>query len=1382
MRVLVAEDDRLCRRFLTSTLHLQGHEVSAATSGPEAWEAFQEGGFPVVLLGWDLPGIDGLEVCRRIRASAAGRHAWILFVTGRDQESDVARALEAGADDYVSKPVSRKHLQLRMGVAQARVKERQEAIERAESLNDFLAGSDELIQTLGLDGRILHANHATMLTLGYAEPEVPGLSLPDLVREDRREAFLEVFRRAAKGHGLRRVQTVLVARNGHEVAVEGSLQPRLRGRTPTSVRAILHDVSRRNRAEDALRSVVAGTAAATGHDFFRSLTRHIAEALGVRHAFIGETTGPRRDRLRTLAAWANGAPAPAVERDLAGTPGALVARGEVCHVPRGVRERFPDDPLLAESGAESYLGLPMLDAAGECIGLLGVLHDRPIEEGNWSVSVLRTFAARAGAELERTRAEERLRRRERYMAALAEMKRHLLGWGGSWSDLERYLAPLGEASGVSRACVYENGTAPDGRAMLHRRVEWCAPGVPADPSSASYAWAEAAPHWHDVLAAGGTVSARTEDVPCPERSMLEGKGIRSVLVLPLVVEGAFAGLMAFGDGSTERAWESAEVDLLRSACAAVSLAMERRRALEDLRVQRERLDSILGNLDEIVWSVSARDRRRVYLNPVAERVYGRSLAEFYAEPDLTLRVVVPEDREKVEAFLARAAEQGSADAEYRIRRPDGSLRWILDHARLTRDADGQPARIDGIAQDITRRKSAERRSEAFTLLAMRLNGATTAEEAARTVGAVAADLLPWDAFRVVLADEGTGPLLCLARQAGGLVEVPSATLPEAPRDLARRVLAEGPVRLYLPTPGRGAGRTVLAAPIRSGSRPVGILSVECGGQEAYGIDEFTTLQALADHCGTALDRTRAQERLGASEARNQAILNSIPDLMFRLSDEGVYLDYHSNNDGLLVAPPSEFLGRKITDVLPAPVGRLLMDALRRVRATGEVQVVEYRLPLAAGEVDFEARIVQGGAHEILAIVRDVTERKRADEERRGFERRMLETQKLESLGILAGGIAHDFNNLLTSIMGNVSLARMKAPPDLPLGDYLKDAEIAAQRAADLAMQMLAYSGRGHFVIESVDVGALVGEMVNLLEVSIPKKVRLHHRVSPDLPPIEGDATQLRQVVMNLVLNAAEAIGDSEGDVVVTASAIPVTRALLHDAHLGANLPEGRYVSLEVTDTGRGMDAATLARIFDPFFTTKRTGRGLGLAAVMGIVRGHKGAIKVRSVPGKGTTFTAMFPESGREPRPPVTLGGVGERRVRQGTVLVVDDEEMVRSLAEAVLADAGYTVLLASDGREAVSLFARRAREISVVLLDMTMPGMGGDEAYEEMLRIRPDVRVVLSSGYTEEESLDRVAAQGLAGFLQKPYRASTLLNKIDEAMTPAVRCQDQVGRESPPA
>jgi PAS domain S-box-containing protein len=398
---------------------------------------------------------------------------------------------------------------------------------------------------------------------------------------------------------------------------------------------------------------------------------------------------------------------------------------------------------------------------------------------------------------------------------------------------------------------------------------------------------------------------------------------------------------------------------------------------------------------------------------------------------------------------------------------------------------------------------------------------------------------------------------------------------------------------------------------------------------------------------------------------------------------------------------------------------------------------------------------------LVGIHTDITERKRAEEERENMAKQLLHTQKLESLGVLAGGIAHDFNNILMTIIGNADLALMRINKESPATENLQRIEQAAARAADLAKQMLAYSGKGKFVVENIDLNHLLEDMLHMLEVSISKKAVLRLNLTRPLPSVEADSTQLRQIVMNLVINASEAIGDKSGVIAISTGCMDCDKNYLRDVWLEENLSEGLFVYFEISDTGCGMDKETVLKIFDPFFTTKFTGRGLGMAAVLGIVRGHKGAIKVYSELKKGTTFKILLPASDR----PIEIfnGDLNKDNWKgSGTILFVDDEETVRGIGKEMLQELGYSVITAEDGRMAIDIF-KTFPDISFVILDLTMPHIDGEQCFRELKQINPSVKVIMSSGYNEQEVNQKFVGKGLAGFIQKPYTLSVLKETIQK-------------------
>lgn len=511
-------------------------------------------------------------------------------------------------------------------------------------------------------------------------------------------------------------------------------------------------------------------------------------------------------------------------------------------------------------------------------------------------------------------------------------------------------------------------------------------------------------------------------------------------------------------------------------------------------------------------------------------------------------------------------------------------------------------------------------------------------------------------------------------------------------------------------------------------------------------------------------RKEAELALRRSEERNRALIEVLPDQLFVVDRNGTVHDYRAGNGHAYPRPVQQPAGCDLYALFPQDLAGRFREAVIRALDSQQIVTLEYTLKQES-ERHFEARVTAMHTDRALVIARDVTEQKRAEAERRKFEAQMLHAQKLESLGVLAGGIAHDFNNLLTGILGYADLALLELPTSSPARSLVEKMVDGARRAAELTGQMLAYSGKGRFIVEPVNLSELTAQMAQLLQVSISKRCVLKYYLHPNLPSIEADAVQIRQVVMNLVINASEAVGDQDGLITITTGVIDCDRSYLTGTYLDDQLPEGQYVYLEVTDNGCGMPPDVQARIFEPFFTTKLTGRGLGLAAVLGIVRAHRGAIKCYSEPGKGTAFKVLLPvaqsavtSSTKESTPSSEWRG-------NGTVLVVDDEPLVLELARHMLEKMGFTVLTADNGREGLEVFRQHAGQLRCVLLDMTMPQMDGEQTYREMRRLQETVPVILMSGYNEQTATSRLAGRGLAGFVHKPYDFATLARAIRKVL-----------------
>jgi PAS domain S-box-containing protein len=528
------------------------------------------------------------------------------------------------------------------------------------------------------------------------------------------------------------------------------------------------------------------------------------------------------------------------------------------------------------------------------------------------------------------------------------------------------------------------------------------------------------------------------------------------------------------------------------------------------------------------------------------------------------------------------------------------------------------------------------------------------------------------------------------------------------------------------------------------------------------VDERTQELTVANaHLSRVVaERERAEVALRASEEAFRSFMANFPGLAYIAEANGTLVFANEGFRTLLGLDPDAMPGRTLAQCFPEPFALKAAQDDRRVLATGRAEQIDDE---HAGRSFTTHKFViprADGAPRLGGLTLDVTDARRSEEERRWLERQMEQAQRTESLGVLAGGIAHDFNNLLATIRGNVALLRADAPAGSEAEACLADVESAARTAAGLCQQMLAYAGRAPFVAEPLDLALLVQDMVQLLRSSVSRKLGVELRLAEGLPLLRGDPSQLRQVVMNLVINAAEAMGEEgDGSVTVTTGAVWAGPDRLREAMLGEKLPEGRYVFLEVADTGCGMDLATQRRIFEPFFTTKFTGRGLGLSAVLGIIRQLRGGIELESAPGRGTRFRVLFPAI--ETVAPPVAPGPREDWTGEGLVLVVDDEPAIRRALGKMLGRIGFEALEAPGGAEAIELYRSNPGRIRAAIVDLTMPHVDGVETLRALRRLDPGAYVVIASGYAEGEAEARLGGERPDAFMQKPFGLVALRERL---------------------
>jgi PAS domain S-box-containing protein len=768
----------------------------------------------------------------------------------------------------------------------------------------------------------------------------------------------------------------------------------------------------------------------------------------------------------------------------------------------------------------------------------------------------------------------------------------------------------------------------------------------------------------------------------------------------------------------------------------------RQRALEEgIERSEKRFRALIEHSSDAICLLDA-DACIRYTSPAAERILGYSPAELVGRNAVDL--VLPADRplalERLGELLALPGQ--TLTAQLRLIRKDGDVIWT-EHLGTNLLLEESVAAVVVNFRDVTAQKNFEQK--------LRENEERAQQELAELEhiyhsAPVGLCLIDAD-LRYLRINERLAVIngLPADEHLGRTVwEVIPETAPFMAQMLARIMASGTPVldwQFRTDKPPGSQPRDLLASyyPVKTASgKTLGVAGV---------VQDITDLK-------------RVERALRESEQRFRALIESSAD-GFVLLDAGGQLLY--TGPPILGYEPQQLKGRNVLEVIhPDDRAALPASLAAFISRPGAVITNEYRVRHRDGSW----RWVEAASKNLLrdpviaGIVvnyRDVTERKRLEEQLR-------QTQKLESIGVLAGGIAHDFNNLLTGVLGNATLALDLMPAAHPTRLHIEEVIKAADSAAHLTRQLLAYSGKGRFIIRPVDLSELTREMITLVRTSIPRNVELRLELASDLPAVEADRGQLQQLIMNLAINGAEAIpAQRNGSVIVTTGTRTIDESSLREAGTGASIRPGTYVLLEVKDTGRGMDVETQTKMFDPFFSTKFSGRGLGLSAVMGIVRGHKGAVTVSSIPGTGTTIRVLLPISGRQvPKAPTPATPRGLRGT--GTILVADDEEIVRRAVRGALERQGYQVLLAADGLEAVDLLRNR-EDVKLVLMDLTMPVLGGEEALRQLRVVRPDVKIVLSSGFNEAEAIQRFAREHLSGFIQKPYTAAQLAEKIKQVI-----------------
>ncbi len=828
-------------------------------------------------------------------------------------------------------------------------------------------------------------------------------------------------------------------------------------------------------------------------------------------------------------------------------------------------------------------------------------------------------------------------------------------------------------------------------------------------------------------------------------------GLRAVAAVPLrSADTEYLGALVVAD-VRPREWQPNDVAVLQEFAELIRVQGETQRDLNRQIQQLEQLRFQAQLVDHVQQAVVATNVEGIitYWNPFAEKLYGWTVHEVLGH---SIMDVIPMNvsRKHVLARINQLATGEHDQAEIELSRRDGTQFPALVAAAPIRETDGSIIGIVGVSADISDRKhmEAELRER---------------ERRHRTISSLTSDYV----YSMQIQPDGAIKSLWVTQ---AFLRITGYTRDE--------IEALGGWKGLI-HPDDLPNAWERAKKILNGEADVRDLRIITKQGETRWIRDYAAPEWDNDHqritgiIGAAQDiteRKQAEDALREAEARYRSLVERIPAI--------TYITMLGNPHRTLYISPQveEILGFPVTDWLadrdlwaeqihPEDRGRL-REIIEQAGIQQKPFQAEYRMIGRDGRIHWfhdESVLVQTQSHGppvLQGVAFEITKQKQAEEDRLAFERTLLESQKLESLGVLAGGVAHDFNNLLLVILGNAALAQLDIEAQSATYANITEIVDAAERAAALVQQLLVYTGRGRLLVQPLSLSTVVEHLQPLLRSSLPNQVQLDIDVRNDLPFVEADESQIRQLITNLVLNAAEAIGDQPGKVTIKTQLLD--RNETSSMHWQPSPAQGQYVALTVTDTGHGMDRATQARIFDPFFSTKFTGRGLGLAAVQGIVRVHQGMIGVDSAPEQGATFTICLPSLHQSSDHIHNSSDVWRG---SGTVLVIDDEEGVRTVTQRLLERLGFAVLTTADPRTGIELFRSHGNAIVCIIEDVIPDSLPAEQAWSEIRSIRPDLPIIIMSSYNVEDVMNQFGSDRTE-FLQKPFSANDLRHILQQLMT----------------
>jgi PAS domain S-box-containing protein len=1117
-----------------------------------------------------------------------------------------------------------------------------------------------------------------------------------------------------------------------------------------------NELAERKRDEETLR-LVAESGARSGEDVFHFLVRQLAVSQGKRHALVARIDEGDPSTAHTVAAWSDGAFAANFSYEVEGAPaGNVVAQG-TCFYPRDVQKLFPRCPVLPALGAESYWGTPLRDAAGNLLGLLALIDDRPMEATPQTLSLLNSFAARVAAELSRQRTEEKYRTLFNEMLEGFALHEIVCDPAGKPVDY-RFLA-------VNPA--FERMTGLRAADIAGKSVSEVLPNLDAG-------FVEA--HWRVIL---------TGEPARLENYVTElGKWFEINLFRP--EKGRFAAILR---------------DIT-----------ERKRAEEALQASEERLRLTLEAAQIVAWEEDPFHGTLYETGPV-DKVFGRAEGFRHRDIDDVTASVHPEDRQRF-AAAGHAARRGECDfnVEVRVVPDGGGEKWIASHGTWLRDAEGKPARMLGVTFDITERKQHEADRETTLALLRLLTAPNDARELIRTVAGLLQEWSGCEAVGIRLREGDDFPYyetrgfppefvraensLCARDEAGETLRdsqgnpvlecicgnvLDGRTNPRLPFFTAHgsfwtnsttALLAsttEADRQSHTRSRCHGEGyESVALIPLRYSSRTLGLVQLNDPRSGRFTLQKVAFLERAAGSIAIALEQRSTQAALRASEARYRLISENTSDVIWLLDVETRRFTYVSPSvQRLRGYSPAEVMAQPLESALTAESYQFFKCAseerLGRWEA-GDKQTPEQTYigaqPRRDGSIvrtETTATLLpdaQGRICEVLGVTRDITERLKA-------EARLMQAQKMESVGRLAGGVAHDFNNLLTIINGYSKMTLNRLTAKDPLRDTLEEIHKAGRRAAALTQQLLAFSRKQVLQPRLLDLNAVVSGIKSMIERLVGEDVELRVELHLNAVTTRADPHQLEEVLMNLAVNSRDAMPHG-GTLTIRTSSVEI------DAGYVALHPEarvGRYAVLAVTDSGVGMKEETRRHIFEPFFTTKEVGKGtgLGLSMIHGIVEQSGGFIELSSEPGIGATFRIYLP--GVEGAADDGMSEAGPAPGGRETVLVVEDQAEVGKYVSAALRTFGYQVIQVESAAEALAVCQRESERIDLVLTDVVMPNFSGPELAGWLKDLGPAIKVLFMSGYTDAAIVHRGFLEAGVEFIQKPFSPDQLAVKVREVL-----------------